>query len=103
MLDEREGEVPVELRDQAFNRKPVLQRIAVVAAGPVVNLLFAVVVYWAMFVSGVEKAVPVIGGVETASIAESSGLQEGQEIVSVAGQIVHSWDEINLAPGQVYW
>jgi regulator of sigma E protease len=48
MLDEREGEVPAE-RHLAFNRKPVLSRIAVVAAGPLANFLLAFVAYWALF------------------------------------------------------
>lgn len=96
MLDERESEVEPALQDQAFNRKPILQRIAIVAAGPVVNLLFAVLVYWAMFVSGVEKVVPVIGSVVSDSIAEQSGLQPGVEILSVAGRATHSWDDVNL-------
>ena len=43
MLDEREGEVPQEELEQAFNRKPVLQRIAVVSAGPLANLVLAVI------------------------------------------------------------
>ncbi|SEQ96030.1 regulator of sigma E protease [Amphritea atlantica] len=97
MLDEREAEVEPELQDQAFNRKPVLQRIAIVAAGPVVNLLFAVVVYWAMLVSGVEKVAPVIGSIAAGSVAERAGLQHGDEILTVAGRKTHSWDEINLA------
>ncbi|WP_417223624.1 sigma E protease regulator RseP [Amphritea sp.] len=97
MLDEREGDVDPELLDQTFNRKPVLQRIAIVAAGPVVNLIFAVLVYWAMFVSGVEKVAPVIGGVTAASVAEQAGLQVGFEIMSVAGRETHSWDDVNLA------
>ena len=96
MLDEREGEVAPELLNQAFNRKPVLQRIAVVAAGPLVNLLFAVLVYWAMFVSGVEKVVPVVGSVEPQSIAEQAGLAAGQEVLSLAGEDVTSWDDANL-------
>ncbi|MEH6575848.1 MAG: sigma E protease regulator RseP [Amphritea sp.] len=97
MLDEREGDVPDALKDQAFNRKPVLQRIAVVAAGPVVNLLFAVFVYWGMFVAGVEKVVPVIGSVQQESIAERAGLRVGGEFISVDGKRTFSWDEVNLA------
>lgn len=46
MLDEREGDVPEDQLSQAFNRKPVIQRIAIVAAGPLVNLVFAVFAYW---------------------------------------------------------
>ncbi|RTE66920.1 sigma E protease regulator RseP [Amphritea opalescens] len=97
MLDEREGDVDPSLLDQTFNRKPVLQRIAIVAAGPVVNLIFAVLVYWAMFVSGVEKVAPVIGSVTAESIAEHAGLSPGIEIVSVAGRDTRSWDDVNMA------
>lgn len=43
MLDEREGEVPVDQLDQSFNRKSVRQRIAIVAAGPIANFLLAMV------------------------------------------------------------
>jgi regulator of sigma E protease len=49
MLDEREDEVTPGMEHLAFNRKPVLQRIAVVAAGPLANLLLAVVAYWFVF------------------------------------------------------
>ena len=61
MLDEREGEVPEELLQQAFNRKPVLQRIAVVAAGPLANLILAVLAYWFLFMAGESGYAPVIG------------------------------------------
>ena len=52
MLDEAEGDVPASQLPQAFNRKPVLQRIAIVAAGPVANLVLCVALLWAMFVIG---------------------------------------------------
>ncbi|BBB25078.1 sigma E protease regulator RseP [Amphritea japonica] len=97
MLDERETEVEPALQNQTFNRKPVLQRIAIVAAGPIVNLIFAVFVYWAMFVSGVEKVVPVVGSVVPGSVAEQAGLQRGVEVLSVAGRDTPSWDDVNLA------
>ena len=96
MLDEREGDVPESQLNQAFNRKPVLQRIAVVAAGPLVNLLFAVLVYWAMFVAGIEKVVPVTGEIAVNSAAEQAGIQPGYEIVSIADRSTQSWDEVNL-------
>ncbi|MBU3903320.1 MAG: RIP metalloprotease RseP, partial [Gammaproteobacteria bacterium] len=61
MLDEREGDVaPNDLR-HAFNRKPVLQRMAIVVAGPLANLLLAVVLYWALFMYGVPGIKPVLG------------------------------------------
>jgi regulator of sigma E protease len=45
MLDEREGEVPEEQLDRAFNRKPLASRMAIVLAGPVFNLVFAVLAF----------------------------------------------------------
>ncbi len=86
MLDEREGEVPEELLQQAFNRKPVLQRIAVVAAGPLANLILAVLAYWFLFMAGESGYAPVIGKVEQGSIADVAGLEAGQEILAVDGQ-----------------
>ena len=61
MLDEREGEVAPEELDQAFNRKPVLSRIAVVAAGPLANFGLAILAYWALFLAGESGYAPIIG------------------------------------------
>ena len=97
MLDEREGEVPEELLEQAFNRKPVLQRIAVVAAGPLANLALAVVAYWFLFMSGETGYAPVIGAVEAGSVADVAGLEPGQEIVAVDGQETPTWQALSFA------
>lgn len=96
MLDEREGEVPLALRHQAFNNKPVLQRMAIVAAGPLVNLLFAVFAYWFLFVWGVTAVAPVVGDVREQSLAAQAGMPEGVELLEVDGHRVQSWDEVNL-------
>ena len=97
MLDEREADVPTELLAQTFNGKPVLQRIAIVSAGPIVNLVFAVFLYWVMFLFGVMSVIPVIGEVDDDSIAYRAGLFSGQEIVSVDGRDTQSWEEVNLS------
>ncbi len=86
MLDEREGEVRAEEQHLAFNRKPVLSRIAIVSAGPLANFLLAIVVYWGLFVVGESGYAPVIGQVEDSSIADMAGLEPGQEIVAVDGR-----------------
>jgi regulator of sigma E protease len=96
MLDEREGEVPPSLRDQAFNRKPVGQRIAIVVAGPVVNLLFAVFAYWLMFVSGIATLAPVVGPVAPDTPAAEAGMRPGEEILAVDGHPTRSWEEVSL-------
>ena len=96
MLDEREGDVSPELLDQAFNRKPVIQRIAIVAAGPLVNLIFAVFAYWIMYGYGVSTVAPVVGGVADNKPVSSLAIPFPGEIVSVDGFKTGTWDDVNL-------
>ena len=96
MLDEREGEVDPGELDRAFNRKPVMQRIAVVSAGPLANFLLAIVAYWALFMAGESGYAPVIGEVEADSIADVAGLEAGQEIVAVDGAETPTWQALSF-------
>ncbi len=96
MLDEREAEVPVELLDQAFNRKSVWQRISIVSAGPLANFLLALFFFWLFAVLGSQQVRPVIGLVEEGSLAAVAGLAAGQEIVAVDGEETFGWAAVNL-------
>jgi regulator of sigma E protease len=96
MLDEREGDVPAEMADQSFNRKSVYQRIAIVIAGPTANFLLAIVFFWALAMMGSQQVRPVIGAVESGSIAQKAGLSAGQEIVAVDGEPTTGWSAVNL-------
>ena len=96
MLDEREGEVPAAELEGAFNRKPVLQRIAVVSAGPLANFLLAIVVYWGLFLAGETGLAPIIGAVEPGSVADVAGLEAGQEIVAVDGVETPTWQALSF-------
>jgi len=95
MLDEREGEVAENELDQAFNRKTVWQRMAVVSAGPIANFLFAIFAYWIMFMTGITQVKPLIGDVAQDSIAEQAGLQAQHEITAVENEAVNSWSDVN--------
>ncbi len=77
MLDEREDSVPPQLRDQAFNRKPLAQRAAIVAAGPAANLLLAIVLYAGAHWIGVDEPQALLGTPAAGSIAERAGLRAG--------------------------
>lgn len=96
MLDEREGEVSPDELDQAFNRKPVLQRIAVVAAGPLANFALAIVAYWFLFMNGESGIAPIIGAVEAGSEADIAGLEAGQEIIAVDGRETPTWQALSF-------
>ncbi|QID18026.1 RIP metalloprotease RseP [Nitrogeniibacter mangrovi] len=93
MLDEREGEVPEHLRHRAFNTQSVWRRFAIVAAGPLANLALAVLLYWVVFVAGVNELRPRIAVTAPDTIAASAGLRDGDEILSVNGVSVQSWQD----------
>lgn len=84
MLDEREAPVSHELLARAFNRKPLAQRAFIVAAGPMANLLLAVLLYAAVNWAGVQELRPWMGQPRAESMASRAGLQAGDEILSVA-------------------
>lgn len=92
MLDEREGEVPEGLLDQAFNRKSVWARIAIVLAGPAANFLLAAVAYWTIFVIGIPGMTPQIGAVEPGTMAARSGFIENDIIRSIDGTEIATWE-----------
>jgi regulator of sigma E protease len=94
MLDEREGPVAAHEVDEAFNRKPVGSRIAIVAAGPVFNLVFAVMAFWLMFLVGIPELRPVIGTVS--GIAAEAGVEPGDVIVAVDGRDTRTWSHAVL-------
>jgi len=81
MLDEREGEVGADELHRAFNRQPLSTRVAVVSAGPVFNFLFAILIYWFMFMAGDTLLRPVIGDVIPDSYASTAGLQAGDDLI----------------------
>lgn len=83
MLDEREGEVAEQDRIYAFNNQRLLKRVAIVAAGPLANLLLAVVLYAGVNWIGVDEAAPVIASPTQGSVAAAGGLRGGERIDSV--------------------
>ncbi|MFZ2237356.1 MAG: RIP metalloprotease RseP [Dokdonella sp.] len=89
MLDEREGDVDPSELGMAFNRKPVSQRIAIAAAGPAFNLLFALLAFYLMFLFGRPDYQPVIA--KPTGIAEQSQFREGDRLIAVDGAPVDTW------------
>ena len=97
LLDEREGPVPAAERHMAFNRRPIPQRIAVLAAGPGFNFVFAIMAYWLMFVTGVPSLKAFVGDVTPGSTAAQAGLAEYDEILAVGDQPTPTWEAATLA------
>lgn len=93
LLDEREGPVDEAERHRAFNRRPIPHRIAVLAAGPGFNFLFAIFAYWVMFVSGIPALKPIVGAVSEGSIAAVAGVRADDEITAVGGKPTATWEQ----------
>jgi regulator of sigma E protease len=96
LLDEREGDVPAADLPRAFTRQPIWKRIAVLLAGPVFNLIFAVFLYWILFTAGVPAPRSIVGEVTPNSIAAQAGLRFEDHIISVGGRPTDTWEEATL-------
>ncbi len=94
MLDEREAPVPEAELPRAFNRQPVARRFAIVAAGPIANFLLAIVLYWALFIHGIEEMRPVLGAPAAGSASAAAGIADGELVRSVQGEAVATWQDL---------
>ena len=83
MLDTREADVPADQKQLAFDHRSLKVRAAIVAAGPLANLLLAVVLFGAVAWWGHPKVLPIIGRVEAGGAAQQAGLLPGDRVVKV--------------------
>jgi regulator of sigma E protease len=97
LLDEREGDVAPSELHRSFTRRPISHRIAVLLAGPAMNLLFAALLYAILAMVGTETVKPVIGQVRLDSPAAIAGLRQGDQIVRVGGRNVNDTEELQIA------
>jgi len=93
MVDEREGPVTSEDLPFSFNRQPLWARTAIVAAGPVFNLILAVALFWSVLVIGESGIKPILGKVEQGTLAAAAGFVEGDEIISVNDKPTPTWTQ----------
>lgn len=94
MLDEREGEVPASELHRAFNRQSVTKRSFIVVAGPFANLLLAVLLYWFLFMNGVEEPRPILAAPPAGTLAAEAKVGAGETVRSVSGVPVATWTEL---------
>ncbi|WP_042299038.1 RIP metalloprotease RseP [Paraburkholderia kururiensis] len=105
MLDEREvveDAVPIPAEDlpRAFNRQAVGKRIAIVAAGPFANFLLAIVLFAAVFATGVREPVAIVAAPAAGTVAAQAGFEGGEKIVAIRdangaqAEPVRSWSDL---------
>jgi len=94
MLDEREGEVAASEVHRAFNRQGVGKRSIIVAAGPLANFALAILLYWAVFMSGSEELLPVLGTPPDGTPAAMAAIRNGEQVRRIDGQPVATWGDL---------
>jgi regulator of sigma E protease len=105
MLGEMPGE---ELSDEekrfAYTTQDVWKRFLIVFSGPLFNILFAVIIFFAVFVKGLPVLLPEVGSVMPDTPAKKAGLMEGDRIMKIDGIVVNQWEEmteiIHKSPGK---
>jgi regulator of sigma E protease len=90
--------LPPEERAQTFQAKPLWQRFAIVAAGPLTNFLFAILIICGFLLArGEERTPPVIASVAPASAAAQAGLRPGDRVTEVDGHSIRRFEDISRA------
>ncbi len=89
--------IPAAERQQSFSCKPLWQRMAIVAAGPIANFLLAIFVFWVINVGyGLSGTAPVIATVTEDSPAWEAGLRAGDEITAIDGEPTRIWQQVTM-------
>ena len=92
---EEDGEIPEDQRHRSLTHKSAGARLLIFAAGSLFNIIFAFLAFWILFTAqGVYHSAPVIGQLQEDMPAMESGLQKGDKIVAVDGELVKYWDEV---------
>jgi regulator of sigma E protease len=96
MLDSRVDDVAEQDKAESFDIQPVWKRFAIVAAGPGINFLFAILILMVVAMIGQDKAKPYIGVINPESYMAASGIEVGDKITAVDGANTKTWQAVNI-------
>jgi regulator of sigma E protease len=96
LLGEAPGEeLSEEDEKRSFLKQPVLKRIGIVAAGPLFNVLLALLIFTIINMIGLPVLTAEIGSLQPDSAAQEAGLKAGDRVIDVAGKAITKWDELS--------
>ena len=78
----------------SFSAAPVMHRLAIAFAGPLFNILFAIAIYYCVYLAGVSALAPVVGTVKDDSPALAAGLQTGDRILAIGSEKILYWEQL---------
>jgi regulator of sigma E protease len=89
-------EVGEESADEkgSFSSAPVLHRLAIAFAGPLFNILFAIAIYYCVYLTGVSALSPIVGTTKDASPAQAAGLQTGDRVLMIDNKKILYWEQL---------
>lgn len=95
MLGEQPDQIEDEaLRKQSYSAQPVWSRMAIALAGPLANIILAIVAFLIVYLLGVTYVKPVIGKVVPQSIAAKANLQPGAQIIQIGKRDIYGWQQV---------
>ncbi|EKE00735.1 MAG: hypothetical protein ACD_21C00285G0029 [uncultured bacterium] len=97
LLDTRETKISSPNQHLAFDHKPILQRMAIILAGPMANIIFAFFALWLMFLIGFKLPKPIIGKIIPNSIASHANMRSGEKIITIDKHKTNNWEEVIIA------
>ncbi|MCH8806822.1 MAG: site-2 protease family protein [Planctomycetes bacterium] len=97
VIDEKTGDVQLSNDPRAFTSRPVGQRMLVVSAGVVFNVIFAALLFMVAFLAGLPRMAPVLGDVEADGPAARAGLLSGDRVLAIDDQPTHSFRDLMMA------
>jgi len=95
--DETEDAVALANPDETLGSKKLWEKLAIVFAGPAMNLIFPVLVFVFMLAVGIQQPNATIGSVELSSPAAAAGLQSGDRLETIGGEPVQWWEDVAKA------
>ena len=95
MLDEKAASKSQADIKNAFQTKSPFLRLLIVLAGPFANMILAVLIFWAFFLSGEKTLEPIIGSPNPDSVAMERGFEDGMRINRIGKAEIQSWKDIN--------
>lgn len=93
--DDQDAPIPAADLPLAFNRKPVWQRMLIVAAGPLANFLLAIAIYWGLFVYGMPGHRPLLDAPAAQTAAAAAGIARWDVIEKIDNEPIQTWEDVN--------
>lgn len=90
-----EGEEERSEQEGSFSKSSIPKRIAIVAAGAIVNIIFAVIVYFALSTTSINNTSNIVAGIKEDYAAQSAGIQTGDKIIKIQNKKIITSSDIN--------